>query len=282
MSGVDFEKHFEKHVKEIAKQENVSWSKIHNAVFLVEALREFYSDHCLLAKETEIKKFMKFIKHGLNFSFRDHFDSGAGLSDSISSSSTEGTSSHSGRSEPEDVLVQVGQAFDDSDALQQPPGPFLSFRDAVATAPPRSPLETLKQSPWKACRVLSWKRNNLVPAVFAEDRSTSSWVSSKYLTNFVEDTPNIWGKSGLREDVGRLNLMSRGLVNIWIQPVDCCTGLWLTFNVTDDPKCCDLLIGREAGLQLQTARNAAASHYAAQDYLPVSGKCFSLSIFFRD
>ncbi|EXJ68503.1 uncharacterized protein A1O5_08296 [Cladophialophora psammophila CBS 110553] len=135
---------FEKHVKEIAKKEPVSWVKTHNPARLVEALREEYSNRELLKKEAEIKRFMKFTKHGLNFSFRDHFDSVSHPSDDISSSTD--TSSQSTESEPDIDLAEIGQIFEGDGAPHRLPAPILSFRDITALSS-RNPLGLLQVRP---------------------------------------------------------------------------------------------------------------------------------------
>ena len=134
---------FERKVKEIGK--DVSWYKDHNPERLVEALRSAFSGHELLDKESDIKNFMKFSKHGLlQWSFQVYFEAAAVRPmDSLSSSSADETS-ESAHSESDIDLHGLGQVFDSEPGFNQsstPLGPFHAFPDVVTR---KYPLELLQ------------------------------------------------------------------------------------------------------------------------------------------
>lgn len=110
-----------------------------------------------------------------------------------------------------------------------------------------------------------------MPAVAAEQLSQLSWVSESLLPEILVDPTNYRLEEGVVERVGCMDLVSKGVVQLKIHPYKCNTVLRFKLHVTDHPHCGDVLIGHEDELQLQSARNAAASHYADPEYHLASG-----------
>jgi len=130
------------------------------------------------------------------------------------------------------------------------------------------PDSNLASQDLSACSSWSWLNHSYVPAVILEGTSDSSWVSRKHLQYLLIDptTVRLRGEDKFSESVGQLHLVSTGVVHLWVHPRGCQTSRFIKFKVTDDPNCCDILIGRHDALYVESARKSFALHHSTEPY----------------